>query len=377
MAETRLPETTVENILEFYDEAPCGLLSTRPDGTIVAANDTLLAWTGRRRDQVLQRIRIQELLSIAGRVFWDKHLFPMLRMQGQMHEVALDLLEPEGRRIPVLLTGAAKLDADGAPVLFRFTILDATERRQFERDLLRARARAERSAESKAELVHMVGHDIRSALNGILGGAALLADTDLSDEQQEFLRFVQQAARTLLDLSDNVLRAGRIEAGGLVPEEREFDLRELVARSCDLLRPRAEEKGLSLTAETDPAIPDRLIGDPVKLGQVLGNLLGNAVKFTRVGSVRAEAWLAADLCDSVLLDFRVSDTGIGIAAERLHRIFEAFTQESYETGLEHGGAGLGLAICQRLLGLYGSRLEVESEPGRGTTFGFRLRLMKA
>ena len=366
-----------ESAEDLYENAPCGYLSALPDGWIVRVNRTFLDWTGYQREELVGRRRFQDLLTGGGRIFHETHLSPLLHMQGEVREIALEIRRADGRRLPVLVNSTLRKDGSGTPLLTRTTVFNATDRREYERELRRQRERAERADQAKAGFISMISHEIRTPLNAILGSARLLGATDLSPQQEHYLSILRSSSESLLQLVNEILDLSKIEAGKVSLEERELDLRQLVHQVVSNLQAKAEEKGLALEARVDERLPGALLGDPVKIGQVLTNLLGNALKFTAQGSVVAGVQVLETGTDAVTCEIEVADTGIGIAPERLPHIFEDYAQASYDIGLKYGGTGLGLSISKRLVELHGSRLEVESELGSGTRFSFRLRLRTA
>jgi signal transduction histidine kinase len=227
---------------------------------------------------------------------------------------------------------------------------------------------------AKADLLAMIGHDVRNPLAAILAGVRLLERTSPTLEQQRYLDVLRATAENLLALTSNLLDLGRIEAGALPLDEKPFDPRGLVRGVVADLAARAEEKGLAVRVEVEERVPRRLVGDAGKIRQVLANLVGNAVKFTEAGSVEVAVRAVEPLPDAAIMEFLVRDTGIGIAREHLTRVFEAYAQAETGIGARYGGTGLGLAISRRLVELHGGELVVESAPGRGSTFSFRLRL---
>jgi PAS domain S-box-containing protein len=370
-----LPEAVFEeNAEDLYEHAPCGYLSTLPGGTIVKVNQTFLTWTGYERQNLLGRKRFQELLTPGGRIYHETHYAPLLQMQGTVREIAVDLVCANGQRLPALINSVLRRDSAGQPVLARTTVFNATDRKEYERELLRERQRAEKAAQAKADFIAMVSHEIRTPLNAITGVAHLLGATELSHQQQKLVKILRSSSGNLLSLINDILDFSKIEAGKMAPEERLLELRQLIQDLADSLRGKADEKGLVLAVSIDPQVPGSLLGDPIKIGQVLTNLLGNAIKFTAKGSVTLTLQVQALALDTVTIDFRVTDTGIGIASDRLPYIFDEFTQASYDVSMKYGGTGLGLAISKKLVELHGSRLAVESQLNHGTTFSFRLRL---
>jgi PAS domain S-box-containing protein len=359
---------------ELYESAPCGYLSTRPDGTILRVNRTFLGWTGHRREDLVGQKRFQDLLSPGGRIYHETHYAPLLRMQGAVREIAVEVVCADGRRLPALINSVMHRDAAGQARVVRTTVFDATDRMEYERELLRARQKAERADKLKGDFISMISHEIRTPLSAIIGIGHLLAATELAPAQQKYVRILRSSSESLMGLVNDVLDFSKIESGTLTLEERSFDPRELVYGIVYGLQVKAQEKGVALDAGVDERIPAALLGDPVKIGQVLTNLIGNAVKFTQRGSVTVSLTLEALEAGLASVRFRVVDTGIGIAADRLPRIFDDYTQASYEIGLKYGGTGLGLGISKKLVERHGSTIEVTSEPGRGSAFSFLLRL---
>lgn len=366
-----------ESAEDFYENAPCGYLSSLPDGTIVKVNQTFLRWTGFGREEILAGKRFQDLLTVGCRIFYETHYAPLLQMQGFVHEIALDLLCKDRRQVPILANSVQRLGADGKPAFFRTTIVDVTERKRYERELLLARKKAEEAANAKADFISMISHEIRTPLNAILGVAHLLSGTSPSPPQQKLLAILRSSSENLLGLINDILDFSKIEAGKVQLEERRFDLRQVVGDIVTNLSVKAQEKGLPVRVDIDERLPDCMLGDPVKIGQIVTNLLGNAIKFTAQGSVTVAVRVKETHADRLAIEVKVADTGIGIAEDQLARIFEDFSQASYEISLKFGGTGLGLAITRKLLQLHGSEIYVDSAPGRGSTFFFTLSLKRA
>jgi signal transduction histidine kinase len=279
--------------------------------------------------------------------------------------------------MPILVSAVQKRDPRGEPLFNRITVFNATDRRKYERQLLVERRRAERADRGKADLLAMIGHDMRTPLNTIGGAVQLLEHLSPTPQQAKYLRMLKSSCTALLGLAAQILDFSRIEAGQLVVTDEPFDPRALLRDTCDGLVGQAEQKGLTLRTEIDPRVPTALSGDAVRIQQVLANLAGNAIKFTHAGSVTLSMRALDAGADPAPIELAVADTGIGIAADRLEAIFEEFTQADADIGKTYGGTGLGLAISRRLAGLLGGKLAVESEVGRGSTFRFQLALRRA
>jgi PAS domain S-box-containing protein len=366
-----------ESAEDLYENAPCGYFSTLPNGRFIKVNRTFLHWVGFTRESLLAGKRFQDLLTIPGKIYHDTHFGPLLQMQGSADEIAFDMVRNDGGVLPVLVNAIEVKDSAGKPLLNRATVFNATDRRSYERELLAARKHAEEIAREKADMLNMISHDIRNLLAGILGAAKRLQGGDLSpDRQKQYLALLRASAENMLLLSNNLLGLSRLEAGKLSLQEKPFELREFMAMVVAPVVPIAEGKSLELRQSLDERVPVRLIADDVKLGQVLSNLLSNAVKFTQQGFVKVSVELTATQDNSVGLRFAVTDTGIGIEREHLSSVTDAFSLASTEIGSRYGGTGLGLSLSTKILELYGTSLNVESVPGRGSTFSFDIVLRR-
>jgi PAS domain S-box-containing protein len=342
------------------------------DGTILLVNPALLKMLGYARESDV-------LGKNTGRdVFLDGEDRAALRTKllehGEVKGHQTTFKRADGT--PLVVEGNVRLvrDARGAPAGVEGVIRDMTTHHQIRADLIAAREAAEAAALGKSQFLANVSHEIRTPLNAIVGLGNLLLGTELPGRQRDYVEKIHSSARILLRTVDDVLDFSKIEAGKLELERTPFRLDEVLEDIAGVLSVQADAKGISFVVAVTPEVPRSLIGDPLRLGQVLTNLVGNAIKFTEKGGVTLKVALARRADAEAVLRFAVEDTGIGMTATQLAKVFEPFTQADGSTTRRFGGTGLGLAICRQVVDAMGGRLEASSVPGSGSTFAFEAPL---
>ncbi|HEX4131960.1 MAG TPA: response regulator [Pirellulales bacterium] len=360
-----------ERARQIIDSAYDAFVAMTAEGQIVDWNRQAEAIFGWRSDQVMGRQVVDTLIPPEYRDAHDAGLTRFLETgEGPLlnKPVEVTALHRDGHQFPVELTIAPiRL---GSIWLFSAFVRDISQRRQLVAETLRAREAAEAASRAKGDFLANMSHEIRTPLNGALGMIELALDTDLAPEQREYLEMARTSADYLLSVVNDILDFSKIEAGKLDLESIDFELCETVDDTVTTLAQRAHKKGLELASHIVADVPEVLVGDPGRLRQVIVNLVGNAIKFTDRGEVVIHVDCESRTTDHAILHFKVTDTGIGIAADRQDSLFRAFTQVDSSTTRKYGGTGLGLAISASLVQMMGGRIWLESTPGVGSTFHF-------
>jgi signal transduction histidine kinase/CheY-like chemotaxis protein/HAMP domain-containing protein len=280
----------------------------------------------------------------------------------------------DGRIVWIRALGKVAKAADGTPTDMYGVTQDITDFKRLQTELVAAKDKAEEATAMKSMFLANMSHEIRTPINAVIGLSHLALKTDLSPKQRDYVSKIHGAGTSLLAVINDILDFSKIEAGRLDIETVAFDVDDVIGSVTILTAQKAHEKGLEFLAHVSPEVPPRLTGDPLRLGQILTNLVNNAVKFTERGEVRLDVAPVERVGEKVTLRFTVRDTGIGMTPEQAARLFQPFTQADMSTTRKHGGTGLGLTISRRLVELMGGQIGFESEPGVGTVFHFAVPL---
>ena len=374
-----------ESAAELYERAPCGYLSTTPDGLIIRVNATFASWLGYAPDELTRDMRFLDLLTIGGKIFYETHFALLIRMHGEVNEIALDFNCKNGRTLPCLVSATQKRDAEGTPLVNRITVFNASERRRYEKELLDARRRAEEIsgelAQANAELrrsnaalvkaneelhefTYAASHDLQEPLRTVTSYAQLLAkryESQFDGDALLFLKYIVEGSHRMRTLISDVLAFSHAQGSYVVL--RPTDLKQPLQIAMSNLSSAIEESGASVTHGELPW----LTIDGTRMTQLFQNLIGNAIKYRRPGEPPRVHVSCARNQDE--WTFSVRDNGIGFDSGYAERIFGMFKRLH---GREVPGTGIGLAICRKIVESHGGRIWAESIPGKGSTFLFTL-----
>jgi two-component system sensor histidine kinase/response regulator len=359
-------------LLALINAIPDPIWFKDAQGRYLGLNQACAELFGKSHDEVVGR-RDPELLAPAWAAARAEHDHTALNWPHPFESEGR-VRYPDGREVVFDTLRTTFHDDRGKLLGLVGVSRDITLRKQAEDELAKAKELAEEAARLKADFLANMSHEIRTPMNAIIGMSHLAMKTDLNPRQRDYLSKIQQAGQHLLGIINDILDFSKIEAGKLTIERIDFDLQQVLENLASLIGDKVGGKGLELVFNLDPELPQHLVGDPLRLGQILINYANNAVKFTEQGEVEVILRAEQRGANSLLLYLGVRDTGIGLTAEQRGRLFESFQQADTSTTRKYGGTGLGLAICKSLAEAMGGQVGVDSEPGRGSLFWCRLPL---
>ncbi|WP_298927974.1 response regulator [uncultured Ramlibacter sp.] len=367
--DTRRQQAMLCSLIQSIPDAICyrGL-----DGSFLGCNDAFLAQAGRPAHEIIGQ-RAHDFMSQPNAdKMVERDAALLATLQPSSHETAVTL--PGDRQVLLEIQRNPLRDHDGQVIGVVTVTRDITERKKNEQAIHRARELAEETTRMKSNFLANMSHEIRTPMNAILGLSHLVLKTELSARQRDYLSKVQSSGQHLLGVINDILDFSKVEAGKLDLENNEFELAQLLESTSSLVSEKSHAKGLELVFEVAPDVPTHLVGDSLRLNQILLNYANNAVKFTDSGEIVISVRASERSANDVLLHFRVRDSGIGLSSEQMGRLFESFSQADTSTTRRFGGTGLGLAISKSLAQLMGGEVGVDSELGKGSSFWFSARL---
>ncbi len=367
--EKRRQEATLKSLIDSISDL---IFYKDRNGRYLGCNTAYAAAVGRSVDEIRGLTCHDLFVKEEADAMEERDRQSMTLLREQASECSI--INAEGRRIVYDTVVSPLWDELGQPQGLLGISRDVTERRRNEEDIRRAKEIAEEATRMKSDFLANMSHEIRTPMNAIIGLSHLVLKTDLTARQRDYIAKVQTSGQHLLGVINDILDFSKVEAGKLDLEQADFELEKLLDNTGSLISEKCHAKGLELVFEVAPDVPPNLVGDSLRLGQILLNYANNAVKFTDKGEIVISVRASERTETGVLLNFRVQDTGIGLTEEQKGRLFQSFSQADTSTTRRFGGTGLGLAISKKLAGLMGGDVGVESEHGKGSTFWFSARL---
>ena len=365
-----------ERFRRVFEDAPFGITILGLDSRFQHANDAFCRMIGYTAEELTGRTYLEithpadrdKEIELTEQVFNGS--IPSFRTEKR-------LIRKNGDILWINLAGTVVRATDGSALYGLGMIEDITKRKQAEEELIAAKEIAEAASRAKSEFLANMSHEIRTPMNGLMGMMDLVLEMHLEPEQREYLEIARASASTLLAILNDLLDFSKIEAGRMELDHTTFSVPALIAETVAILDLVARNKGLELRYSTTDDMPLTLVGDPLRLRQILLNLMNNALKFTSRGHVEVRAGLKELNPTDALVEFSVADSGIGMTPAQQRVIFEPFRQADGSTTRRYGGTGLGLSISRRLVELMNGEIRVESQPGLGSTFHFTARLKRS
>ena len=372
MIERKQSEDMLRKLSHAVEQSPATVVITDTDGIIEYVNPMFCEKTGYFSEEVIgEHTRILKSGETSRETYQE--LWETLG-SGRTWRGEFVTRKKNGKRFWESAAISPIRANDGTISHYMAVKEDISERKKFEKKLQDATDAAEMASQAKSDFLANMSHEIRTPMNAVIGLSHLALQTDLSTKQKDYLEKIQSSATALLRIINDILDFSKIEAGRLEVEETDFRLDDVIDQVCALVTLKAEEKGLEVLVSRGVEVPAYLKGDSLRIGQILTNLAGNAVKFTESGEILIAVVLESKNEENALLRFSVTDTGIGLTEEQISKLFESFSQGDESTTRKYGGTGLGLAISKRLIEMMGGEIGVESTPGKGSTFYFTVRL---
>jgi PAS domain S-box-containing protein len=362
-------EEKEKRYISLFNQAYDPILIHDREGNIKDTNRRSVELTGYSRDELL-RMNILDLKP-KWKSFFEDNGLPVILEKGSA-SFETEIMKKNGTIIETEIS--ANLINYPKEGMIQAVARDITERKRTEQALIIAKELAEEANRVKSEFLANMNHEIRTPMNGIVGILGLLADTNLDDEQREYLSLLQESTGGLIRLVNDLFKFSKIESGNLNIEKTLMNMQQVISACMEYYKPQSKQKGLNMTWEVTDDLPECLIGDPDIIRQIILNLVGNAIKFTEKGSVHFSVDIESIKGKDIIIHFKVKDTGIGIPENKMNIIFREFTQADGSSTRKYGGTGIGLSICSQLVKMLDGELWAESTEGKGSTFHFTAKL---
>ncbi|TGL53149.1 response regulator [Leptospira kemamanensis] len=371
IVEKEVIEDRFSEIEDLYQYSPVGFHSLDPNGGFLKINHTECEWLGYSENELVGQKKWIDLLTENSKEIFLSN-FPLFKKQGFINNLIFEVNKKNGQTMFVNLSSTAIYASNGEMIRSRSVLVDVTKSIVYEKELIEAKKKAEDANKAKSEFLSNMSHELRTPLNAVIGLSLWLMEENPRPEQLENLKNLKFSSESLLSLINDILDFNKIEERLVVIEAIDFNIKEFLKSITTSFQVRANEKLLDFQLDLDPNLPEYIHTDPTRLLQILNNLLSNALKFTQKGSIHLKLKVEPMEEDTIELKFEISDTGIGIEANKLNFIFEKFTQANQDTTRKYGGSGLGLAISKALVELMNGNIAVKSVLGVGSQFSFTL-----